>query len=156
CGLSERTPGVPSWDSLDAKEQDAWDARMAVHAAMVDRMDREIGRVLDQLRKDGQSDNTLILFASDNGASAEKLVRGDGHDPAAPPGSAHTFLCLEPPWANLANAPLRKSKIFTHEGGISTPLIVHWPAGISQRGELRHSPGHMVDVVPTLLELTGS
>src|SRR5262249_41704195 len=127
-----------------------------IHAAMVDRMDREIGRVLDQLRKEGQWENTLILFASDNGASAEKLVRGDGHDPAAPPGSARTFLCLEPPWANLANAPLRKSKIFTPEGAISPPLITPWPAGISPRGELRHSPGHLVDVVPTLLELTGA
>ena len=83
-------------------------------------------------------------------------MRGDGHDPAAPPGSARSFLCLEPPWANLANTPLRKSKIFTHEGGIATPLIVHWPAGIPRRGELRHTPGHLVDVVPTLLELAGA
>jgi arylsulfatase len=118
-------------------------------------MDQEIGSVLGQVRLMGQWDNTLILFCSDNGASAERLVRGDGHDPAAPPGSAKTFLCLEPPWANLANAPLRKSKIFTHEGGISTPLIVHWPASVKSRGELRHTPGHFVDVVPTLLELAG-
>jgi arylsulfatase len=129
---------------------------MALHAAMVDRMDREIGRVLDRLRKTGQWDNTLTLFCSDNGASAQGVVLGDGHDPAAPPGSARTFLCLEPPWANLANAPLRKAKAFTHEGGISTPLIVHWPAGVKARGELRHTPGHFVDVVPTLLELAGA
>ena len=108
-----------------------WQRRMEIHAAMVDRMDREIGRVLDQVRKSGQWENTLVLFASDNGASAEKLDRGDRNDPTAPPGSAKSFLCIEPPWANLANAPLRKSKIFTHEGGISTPLIVHWPAGVS-------------------------
>jgi arylsulfatase len=156
CELSARTPGVPAWDSLRAEDKDSWEWRMALHAAMVDRMDREIGRVLDHLRKAGQWDNTLILFCSDNGASAERLVRGDGHDPQAPPGSAKTFLCLEPPWANLANAPLRKSKIFTHEGGISTPLIVHWPAGVKARGEWRHTPGHLVDVVPTLLELAGA
>jgi arylsulfatase len=156
CELSARTPGVPAWDSLGPEQRDAWEWRMAIHAAMVDRMDREIGRVLDQLRKQGQWDNTLIFFCSDNGASAERLVRGDGHDPAAPPGSAKTFLCLEPPWANLANAPLRKSKIFTHEGGISTPLIVHWPAGVKGHGELRHAPGHFVDFVPTLLELAGA
>jgi arylsulfatase len=155
CELSARTPGVPAWDSLSAGEKDGWEWRMAIHAAMVDRMDREIGRVLDQLRKSGQWENTLIFFASDNGASAERLVRGDGHDPGAPPGSARSFLCIEPPWANLANTPLRKSKIFTHEGGIATPLIVHWPAGVAARGELRHTPGHLVDIVPTLLDLTG-
>ena len=155
CELSVRTPGVPAWDSLSAEDKDGWEWRMALHAAMVDRMDQEIGRVLGHLDKAGHWDNTLILFCSDNGASAERLVRGDGHDPAAPPGSAKTFLCLEPPWANLANAPLRKSKIFTHEGGISTPLIVHWPAGVKARGELRHTPGHFVDVAPTLLGLAG-
>jgi arylsulfatase len=156
CELSARTPGVPAWDTLKAEEKESWQWRMTIHAAMVDRMDQEIGRVLAELRKGGQWDNTLIFFASDNGASAEKLVRGDGHEPSAPPGSAKTFLCLEPPWANLANAPLRKSKIFTHEGGISTPLIVHWPAGVKARGELRHTPGHFVDIVPTLLELAGT
>jgi arylsulfatase A-like enzyme len=156
CELSARTPGVPAWDSLKADEKESWQWRMTIHAAMVDRMDAEVGRVLDHLRKGGQWDNTLVLFASDNGASAEKILRGDGHDPAAPPGSAQSYLCLEPPWANLANAPLRKSKIFTHEGGISTPLIVQWPAGVKARGELRHTPAHFVDVAPTLLELAGT
>jgi arylsulfatase A-like enzyme len=156
CGLSGRTPGVPAWESLDEASRDAWEWRMAIHAAMVDRMDREIGRVLAELERLGRRENTLILFASDNGGSAEKLVRGDGNDPSASPGSSQSFLCLEPPWANLANAPLRKSKIFTHEGGISTPLIVRWPAGIAARGELRHTPGHFVDIVPTLLELAGA
>jgi arylsulfatase len=155
CSLSARTPGVPAWKSLSGKEQEDWEWRMAIHAAMVDRMDQEIGRVLDQVRKRKQWENTLILFASDNGASAERILRGDGHAPGAPPGSAKSYLCLEPPWANLANAPLRKSKIFTHEGGISTPLIVHWPAGFKARGELRRTPGHFVDVVPTLLEVAG-
>ena len=156
CELSPRTPGVPAWDTLSAEEKDVWQWRMAIHAAMVDRMDREIGRVLEQVRRNGQWENTLIFFASDNGASAERLDRGDGNDPAAPPGSAKSFLCIEPPWANLANTPFRKSKIFTHEGGIATPLIVHWPAGFTPRGALRHTPGHLVDIVPTLLELTGA
>jgi arylsulfatase len=156
CELSARTPGVPAWDSLSSDQKQAWQMRMAVHAAMVDRMDREIGRVLDQLRAMNALDNTVILFLSDNGASAEKLVRGDGDDPAAPPGSWRTFKCLEPPWANLANAPLRRSKIFVHEGGISTPLVVHWPAGIAARGGLRRNPGHVIDLVPTILELVGA
>jgi arylsulfatase len=153
--LSARTPGVPAWNSLAAHEQAEWQSRMEVHAAMVDRMDREIGRVLDQLRATNALDNTLIFFLSDNGASAEKLVRGDGDDPQAAPGSWRRFQCLEPPWANLANTPLRRSKIFVHEGGISTPLIVHWPNGIAARGDVRHNQGHVVDLVPTILQAAG-
>ena len=87
CDLSPRTPGVPAWDSLSSEEKTAWQTRMAIHAAMVDRMDREIGRVLDQLREMQALDNTVIFFLSDNGASAEKVLRGDGHDPTAAPGS---------------------------------------------------------------------
>lgn len=155
CELSERTPGVPAWDSLTDAERSAWESRMEVHAAMVDRIDQEVGRVLTRLREAGKWDDTLVLFASDNGASAEKIERGDGHDPTAPPGSGKTFQCIEPPWANLANSPFRKSKIFVHEGGVSTPLIAHWPNGIPSTGELRHAPGHFIDVVPTLLELAG-
>ena len=96
------------------------------------------------------------MFASDNGASAEQMIRGDGHDPAATPGSARSFLGIGPGWSSAANTPLRRHKSWVHEGGISTPLIIHWPAGIKARGELRHTPGHLVDIVPTLLELTGS
>lgn len=153
--LSTLPDEIPRWESLSPQEKAGWDSRMAVHAAMVDRMDREIARVIAWLEQSGQLDRTLILFCSDNGASAENLLRGDGHDPEAPPGSAATFLCLEPPWASLANAPLRKSKIFTHEGGIATPLVVRWPAGFPARGELRTTPGHLIDIVPTILELAG-
>jgi arylsulfatase len=155
CELSERTAGVPAWDSLSSAEMEEWQRHMEIHAAMIDRVDQEIGRVLAQLREMMALDNTVIFFLSDNGASAEKLVRGDGHDPNAPPGSAKTFMCLEPPWANLANVPLKRSKIFVHEGGISTSLIAHWPKGIAARGELRHNPGHVIDLTPTILEITG-
>jgi arylsulfatase len=119
-------------------------------------MDQEIGRIVAQLRAMKALNNTLILFMSDNGASAEKIVRGDKNDPKAAPGSAKSYLCLEPGWANLANTPLRLSKIFVHEGGISTPLIVHWPAGIRAHGELRRNPGHLIDLMPTILELAGT
>src|SRR4029077_13632845 len=91
----------------------------------------------------------LLFFLSDNGASAEIMVRGDGHDATAVSGSAATFLCLGPGWSSLANTPFRRHKTWVHEGGISTPLIVHWPNGISARGELRHTPGHIIDLVPT-------
>jgi len=128
---------------------------MAIHAAMVDRMDREIGRILDQLRAMNAFDNTLILFLSDNGASAEIMVRGDGHDPNAPPGSAATHLCLGPGWSTVSNTPFRRHKTWVHEGGISTPLIAHWPTGISAPGEIRKTVGHVIDIVPTIIEIAG-
>lgn len=144
------------WDKLTEAQQQFQAAKMSIHAAMIDRMDQEIGRVVAQLKAMGAFDNTLILFASDNGASAEMMVRGDGHDPAAPPGSAKSYLCLGPGWSSAANTPLRRHKTWVHEGGISTPLIAHWPAGINARGELRHNPAHFIDVVPTVLEVTGA
>jgi arylsulfatase len=128
---------------------------MAIHAAMVHRMDIEIGRVVAQLEAMKALENTLICFVSDNGASAEQIIRGDGHDRAAPPGSAKTFLCLGPGWSSASNTPFRLHKSWVHEGGISTPLIVHWPAGIQAAGELRHTPGHLIDLLPTVLDLTG-
>ena len=143
------------WRELTAGQREFQSAKMAVHAAMIDRMDREIGRVLEQIKTMGAFDNTLILFLSDNGASAEIMVRGDGHDPTAAPGSAATFLCLGPGWSSVANTPLRRHKTWVHEGGIATPLIVHWPKGIAARGELRHNPGHLIDLAPTLIELAG-
>jgi arylsulfatase len=128
---------------------------MAVHAAMVDRMDHEIGRVLDQLRVTGALDNTLVFFLSDNGASAEIMVRGDGHDQHAECGTGATFLSIGPGWSSLCNTPFRRHKTWVHEGGISTPLIVHWPKGIAARGDLRRSPGHVIDLVPTILDAAG-
>lgn len=143
------------WTELTDQQREFQAAKMAVHAAMIDRMDREIGRVLQQLKTMGVFDDTLVMFASDNGASAEIMVRGDGHDPQAAPGSADTFLCLGPGWSSSSNTPLRRHKTWVHEGGIATPLIAHWPKGIAARGELRHSPSHLIDIVPTVLELTG-
>ncbi len=143
------------WLELTDEQREYQATKMAIHAAMIDRMDRDIGRVLDQLRAMGAFENTLIFFLSDNGASAEIMVRDDGHDPAASPGSAATYFCLGPGWSNASNTPFRRHKTWVHEGGISTPLIVHWPKGIAARGELRHSPGHVIDIVPTVLEVAG-
>ena len=144
-----------AWDSLSPEQQEFQAAKMAVHAAMVDRMDREIGRLIAQLKKMGAFDNTLIVFASDNGASAEQIIRGDGHTPGAEPGSAKSYLGLGPGWSTVANTPFRRHKSWVHEGGVATPLIVHWPARIRTPGELRHAPGHIVDIAPTLMELAG-
>lgn len=143
------------WNSLSASQKRFQPLKMAVHAAMVHRMDIEIGRVLEELRRAEAYENTVILFASDNGASAEQIIRGDMHDRSAPAGSGPTFLCLGAGWSSAANTPFRLHKSWVHEGGISSPLIIHWPAGISARGELRHSPGHVIDVPVTLLDLAG-
>lgn len=142
-----------AWKDLSA-EQKAFQAdKMAVHAAMVDRMDREIGRILDAVRKAKQFENTLVVFLSDNGASAEMMVRGDGHDPHAECGTGATFLSIGPGWSSLCNTPFRRHKTWVHEGGIHTPFVAHWPNGISAKGEFRGTPGHVADVVPTVLEL---
>ncbi len=142
-----------AWKELTEEQQRFQAQKMAIHAAMVDRMDQEIGRVIKQLREMDMFDNTLIVFLSDNGASAEIMVRDGGHNPEAPAGSAQSYLCLGPGFSAACNTPFRRHKTWVHEGGISTPFIVHWPAGFKARGELRSSPGHVVDVVPTVLEL---
>jgi arylsulfatase len=153
-GPGEVPKAIP-WEQLTDQQKRFQATKMAIHAAMVDRIDREIGRVLDQLKAMSDYENTVIFFVSDNGASAEQMIRADGHNPSAPPGSAKSFLCLGPGWSTACNTPLRLHKVWVHEGGISSPLIVHWPAGIRARGELRRDTCHLIDLVPTLLELAG-
>ncbi len=143
------------WAELTDEQRRFQATKMAIHAAMIDRMDQEIGRIIAQLKAMGAYENTLILFASDNGASAEMMVRDGGHDPQAAMGSAATYLSLGPGFSSAANTPHRRHKTWVHEGGISTPLIAHWPVGIAAHGELRRTPGHVVDIVPTILELAG-
>jgi arylsulfatase len=153
-GAGEVNRPVP-WTDLTDEQREFQATKMAIHAAMVDVMDREIGRIMHQLAEMGVLDHTFILFLSDNGASAEMMIRGEGHDPDAPPGSRKTFLCLGPGWSSAANTPFRRHKTWVHEGGTATPWIVHWPLGIAARGEQRHQPVHCVDLVPTVLELAG-
>ena len=143
------------WEELTDVQKRFQATKMAIHAAMVDRMDQEIGRVLDQLRSMKALENTFICFLSDNGASAEIMVRGDGHDPLATPGSAETYLCLGPGFSSAANTPFRRHKTWVHEGGISTPFIVHWPKGIEAKNEFRSSIAHVIDIAPTVLDLAG-
>jgi arylsulfatase len=143
------------WNELTDQQRRFQATKMAIHAAMVDRMDREIGRLIEQLKTMGAYENTLIFFASDNGASAEIMVRGGGHDPHAVPGSAATYLCLGPGFSSACNTPFRRHKTWVHEGGISTPLVVHWPAGIKAAGELRQTPAHVIDFLPTIFDLLG-
>lgn len=153
-GPGEIGHAIP-WTDLTAEQKEFQPVKMAIHAAMIHRMDVEIGRVLKQLRATKSFDNTVIFFLSDNGASAEQIVRGDMHNRSAPPGSAGTFLSIGPGWSSAANTPFRLHKSWVHEGGITTPLIVSWPRGIPARGELRRQPGHLIDLAPTILELAG-
>ncbi len=153
-GPGEADRAVP-WKDLTDEQRSFQATKMAIHAAMIDRMDREIGRVLEQVKAMGAGENTVIFFVSDNGASAEQIIRGDNHDPAAAPGSGRSYLCLGPGWSSAANSPFRLHKSWVHEGGISSPLIVHWPAGIAARGRLRHNPCHFTDLLPTVLSLAG-
>lgn len=154
-GPGEAPRAVP-WESLTDEQRKFQATKMAIHAAMVHRMDIEIGRVLARLDAIGATDNTVVLFVSDNGASAEQIIRGDMHDPTAEPGSAGSYLCLGPGWSTASNTPFRLHKSWVHEGGIASPLIVRWPAGIPARNELRHTPCHFIDVLPTLMELAGA
>ncbi len=157
--IAELGPGEVNrelaWDSLSTAQRAFQAAKMEVHAAMIDRMDQEIGRIIDQVKSMDAIHDTVILFLSDNGASAEIMIRGDGNDPAAAPGSAESYLCLGPGWSSAANAPFRRHKTWVHEGGISTPLIVHWPAGVAAQGQLCGQVGHVIDIAPTLMELAG-
>lgn len=153
-GAGEVTHAVP-WSTLTPDQKKLQRIKMSIHAAMITRMDTEIGRVLNQLKAMDAYRDTVILFLSDNGASSEQIIRADGHDASVPPGSAKSHLCLGPGWAGASNTPFRLHKSWVHEGGISSPLIVHWPAGITDAGKLRHNPAHFVDIVPTMIDLAG-
>lgn len=168
-----------AWTELSKEQQNFQATKMAIHAAMVEMIDREIGNILHQLRSMNALDNTIIFFLSDNGCSAEVMIRGDGHDPAAELGSAATFLCLGPGWSTVSNTPFRRHKTWTLEGGISTPLIVSWARKLPQKTKdsstnssinladnfsstnllsaegLRTDLGHVVDLLPTILDVAG-
>jgi len=148
-----RPEAVSAWDALPAAEQERFEHLMAVYATTVHLMDRAIGDLVAGLRDRGLLDDTLILFMSDNGGNAESGPAGRTvGDPTQPNSS---WFCGES-WAHLQNVPFRKSKHFVHEGGIATPLIAHWPKGISARNEWRSHPAHVIDVMPTCLDAAGA
>ncbi|WP_460765285.1 arylsulfatase [Niabella terrae] len=169
--LSPRHPGEIRWQDNPDKD---WDAHaMAVHAAMVDRMDQGIGRVIAALKETGQLDNTLIVFLSDNGASAELCERyGPGFDrpgttrsgekisyakdKSVRPGPETSYFSIGPDWANVANTPYRLWKSASSEGGVRSPTIVYWPRGIKNKGSKNDRVGHVMDFMATFIELTGA
>jgi len=176
------------WGDVQNRE---WELRcMEVYAAMIDRMDQGIGKIVAELKRQGQFENTIILFLQDNGGCAEDRGRkaNEGPDPATlrplrpdelpggtipkqtregkpvkegpivMPGGPDTYIAYGPGWANVSNTPFREYKHWVHEGGIATPLIVHWPAGIAEErhNQLVREPGHVIDIMPTLVEASGA
>ena len=143
------------WSTLTDVQRAFQADKMEIHAAMVDRMDQQLGRIVAQLEAMGELDDTLVVFLSDNGASAELMVRGDGHDRSAPMGSQPTHLCLGPGWSMASNTPFAYHKTWVHEGGIATPLVVRWPRRLPSDGRWVEAIGHTVDLWPTIVEATG-
>ena len=159
--LSPRPRHVPAWKSLSAKDK-KWEARrMEVFAAMVDVVDQNIGRLISHLKKKGVWENTLFLFCSDNGACPFERTRGKDLEPWDP----ESYWCYDVGWAHVGNTPFRLYKQNQHEGGISSPLIAHWPKGLESKtagtsdgvskdhGPVTHQPGHLIDFMATFLEL---
>jgi len=167
--ISPRDTEAPPW--AEAAHRDWEAAKMAVYAAMIDCLDRNVGRLVDKLKEADLYENTLILFLSDNGGCAEFMAEDGwakfypdrhndgrrillGNRPDLSPGGPLTFMSYDLPWANVSNAPFRRFKHWVHEGGISTPLLAHWPSRIAPRQTI-HSPWHVVDILPTILEACG-
>lgn len=150
--LSARDPKVEAWDEITPKQAEFLEPMMEVYAAMVDRLDQNVGRLVTHLKQQNQFENTLILFMSDNGACPYQRLR----TPDIKPGPAESAIAYDARWANMCNTPLRLYKQYAHEGGSATPMIAHWPQGIKARGELSHFTSHLVDLMPTFLELAGA
>jgi len=161
-------PDVPGWSSLTEQQRDDLDFKMALYAAIIDRLDRNIGRVVADLERRGELDNTLIIFLSDNGGTRETGLFGIQ-------GEAHTVANYDEwarvggwtssygqGWANLSNVPFRRYKRESHEGAIATPFVVHWPDGIgkepkpAEEGRLVDVPCHLIDLMPTVVEVGGA
>lgn len=155
--LAPRPPESPAWETRAPDRQQRFDEIAAVYAAMIERIDIAMGTLVDGLKQRGVLDNTLILFLSDNGGNAEGgpagVTRGDG-----PIGGPNSQVKLGMNWATLANTPFRRYKHFTHEGGISTPLIAHWPAGIPshRHGVFEKQPAHLIDIMATAVDVAGA
>ena len=144
---------IKAWKDVPAAEQKRFDHLMATYAAVMYRMDKAIGDLVAGLKQRGVLDNTLILFMSDNGGNAEAGANGRTEgDPST--GNSNWFSGES--WAYAQNTPFRLYKHFNHEGGISTPLIAHWPAGITAKNEFRRQPGHLIDVMATVVDVSGA
>jgi len=168
--ISPRNEDSTDWREVKNKDWDG--ARMAVYAAMIDRMDQGVGRVLAKLDAMGVADNTLVIFHSDNGGCAEFLKEDGvidiaptetragkpvqmGNRPSVRPGAEDTYMSYDLPWANASNSPFRLFKHWVHEGGISTPFVARWPGKVNA-GQIAHSPAHITDLMATFVEVSGA
>ena len=142
----------PDWETLSPEKQQEEVRKMEVYAAMIDRLDQNVGRLVDKLVETGRCDNILVLFVSDNGASAEMVEIEDDYGEI---GTMTRWSSLGGNWANVANTPFRFYKNYSFEGGINTPLIACWPGKVP-RGDISRFPGHFIDIMATLVELTGT
>lgn len=156
--LVPEDPAVPAWEMLSLDKKREMDRKMAVYAAQIHRMDWNIGRVLDYLKEDGALENTVVMFLCDNGGCHEGGPLGGNFRPdlTGPVGSAQSYHSYGQGWAHASNTPFRKYKHWVHEGGIATPFIVYWPGKIADPGAIRSHVGHVIDIMPTVLELTGA
>ena len=153
--LSPRDERSPDWATHSDEKKTLWDLRMAVYAAMIDRMDQNIGRIVNSLAESGELENTLIIFLSDNGGCHESTagqaaflkVKGET-------GTPDSFDAYEYPWANASNTPFRMFKHWVHEGGISTPFIAFYP-GVIEGGRISSQTGHIIDIMPTFIDIAG-
>jgi arylsulfatase len=157
----------PAWADVPEDRRQDSARRMAIYAAMIDRVDQNVGRVINDLRSADEFDNTLVIFLSDNGACAEWdprgfdikssnqniLHRGVQIDSMGGPGTFHS---VGSAWANASNTPWRLQKHYNHEGGIASPCIIHWPDGNIRRGVIDDQPTHVIDLMPTLIDLSGA
>ncbi len=154
--LSPRNEEVPAWETLSETEKEDWGLRMAVYAAMIDRMDQGIGRVLQKLKDIGADNNTLVIFLSDNGGSHECIKNCGKYIPRnGETGTRDSWVSYERPWANASNTPFRMFKHWVHEGGISTPFIAWYPAEI-KANSMSEETGHIMDVMATLVNMSGA
>ena len=154
--LTERDAAATAWEKVDADRKVDMDLRMAVYAAQIDRMDQGIGRIVGALKKTDRLDNTLIFFLADNGGCAEGGPWGFERKKGGQIGTDDSFASYGLSWANASNTPFRLYKHYVHEGGIASPLVVHWPAGVKAKGELRKQPGHLIDIMATAVAVSGA
>jgi arylsulfatase len=150
-----RPKDVPAWSTLSDMERDREDLLMATYAGMIDRVDQNIGRLVEKLKARGEWENTLLLFLSDNGACPFQRTKQSTLKNNLMPWDPNSYWTYDKGWAHACNTPFREYKQNQHEGGISTPLIAHWPAGIKKGGSITHQPGHLVDIMATCLDLAG-
>ena len=153
--LSARDERIPAWNQVSEEDKKIWDARMAVYAAQVSIMDNGIGEIIATLKKYHQLDNTIIFFMSDNGGNKEmeaneQPIKIENIKTIQNENPSHSY---HMEWASVSNTPFRMYKSQVYEGGIASPLIVHWPDGISAKGKVIKQVGHIIDLMPTILQV---